>query len=78
MAPNEIKQVRREVEALNRYRNLDTSAWIDLVQAELVELAEGATFEEVAASERSRQIVTLGKLLFPDTAAPTSRDIAQH
>jgi len=67
----EFERLRRDIVALDRHRNPETDEWIDLIQGELLDWADGNDVSPDASKARSDRIVELGTRLYPDTAPPT-------
>jgi hypothetical protein len=68
----ELERLRRDIVALDGYRNAETDEWIDLIQSELLDWTDGNHVSTDAARTRSDRIVELGTRLYPDTAPPTN------
>jgi hypothetical protein len=71
-AEQELERLRRDIVALDRHRNPETDEWIDLIQGELLDWADGNDVSTDDAKTRSERIVELGMRLYPDTALPTN------
>ena len=65
---DELRRVRAEIIALERFRTPETAAFLDLAKAELIDWADGTDVPKPVADERERRVIELIHLLWPGRA----------